>query len=134
MKITLLSAFTAAFCLAGCNSTGLVSNAAEYGLRQDLKAVGEVLSYRELAAEEKEAPGGRSAIVRFESEIKWLTLDEALSQKGAARDAQEYLGKMTYAASRLGREAKAGRSASVKGAILMAKTDTGWIYKGLTGE
>lgn len=134
MNILLMTAAAAFFCLAGCKDQKLVSSAAEYGLRKDLKAVGEVMNFRELSTEEKEAPGGLAAVVRFESEIKWLTLEEALSRGGAARDTQDYLVKLEYASSRLGEKPKAGGSASIKGAILMAKTDTGWIYKGLSAE
>lgn len=131
MKRPISAAVIAVLYLAGCNSYKPLSSAAENGLRRDIKAVGEILNYRELAAEEREEAGGRTAVVRFESDVKWLTLEEALSRGGAARDTQEYLGKMTYVTSRLGESAKAGRSASVKGAVLLKKTDTGWIYKGL---
>lgn len=134
MNKILLTAAAAFFCLAGCQDQKLVSSAAEYGLRKDLKAVGEVLNYREISAEEKESPGGPAALVRFESEIKWLTLEEALSSSGGAHDTQEYLVKLEYASSRFGEKPKAGGSSSIKGAILMAKTDTGWIYKGLAAE
>lgn len=132
MKI--LSAVAVFLCLAGCNSYKPVISAAENGFRQDMKAAVEVINFRELATEKKEAAGGQAALVRFESELKWLTLEEALSRAGAARDTQEYLMKLEYASSRLGEKPKAGGSASVKGAILMAKTDTGWIYKGLAAE
>lgn len=71
--------------------------------------------------------------MHFESDIKWLTLEEALSRAGAATDAQEYLVKLEYASSTLGKP-KAGGQAPVKGSILLAKTDTGWIYKGLSAE
>ena len=134
MKISLSAAAAAFLCLAGCNSYEPVTSAAENGFRRAMKAVGEVLDFREIDTEKKEAPGGLAAVVRFESEIKWLTLEEALSRGGAARDTQEYLLKMEYASSRLGKSPRAGGSASIKGAILMAKTDTGWIYKGLSAE
>lgn len=134
MNILLMTAAAAFFCLAGCKDQKLVSSAAEYGLRKDLKAVGEVLNFRELSTEEKEAPGGLAAVVRFEGELKWLTLEEALSSNGAARDTREYLGKVEYVSARLGTAPKAGGKVPVKGAILMAKTDTGWIYKGLAAE
>jgi len=134
MKISLSAAAAAFLCLAGCNSYKPVTSAAENGFRRDIKAVGEVLDFREIDTEKKEAAGGPEAVVRFESEIKWLTLEEALSSGGAARDTQEYLLKMEYASSRLGKKPKAGSSALIKGAILMAKTDTGWIYEGLSAD
>lgn len=134
MNILLMTAAAAFFCIAGCKDQKLVTNAAEYGLRKDLKAVGEVLNFREISTEEKEAPGGLAAVVRFEGELKWLTLEEALSRGGGARDTQEYLIKLEYASSKLGEKPKAGDKVPVKGAILMAKTDTGWIYKGLAAE
>lgn len=62
MKIFLLAAVTAFFCLAGCNDYKPVSSAAENGLRKDLKAVGEVLNFREISTDRKEAPGGGSAL------------------------------------------------------------------------
>lgn len=134
MKISSFYAAAAFLCLAGCNTYKPVTSAAENGFRKDMKAVGEVLVFREIDTEKKEAAGGQAAVVRFESEIKWLTLEEALSSGGAARDTQEYLSKMEYASSRLGEKPKAGSSASIKGSILMAKTDIGWIYKGLGAE
>lgn len=134
MKISPFYAAAAFIFLAGCSSYEPVTSAAESGLKRDLKAVGEVLEFREIDTEKKEAAGGQAAVVRFEGEIKWLTLEEALSSGGAARDTQEYLLKMEYASSRLGKKPKAGSSVSVKGAILLAKTDTGWIYKGLSAE
>jgi len=132
MKILLSVA--AVLCLAGCNTYKPVSSAAENGLRRDLKAVGEVLSFREIDTEKKDAPDGTSAIVRFESDVKWLTLEEALASGGAAKDPQEYLGKLEYVSTKFGEGPKAGSSGLIKGAILLAKTDTGWIYKGLSAD
>jgi len=134
MKLSFSAAAAVFLCLVGCNSYKPVTSAAENGFRQDMKAVVEVLNFKEIATEKKEAAEGPAAVVRFESEIKWLTLEEALSRGGAARDTQESLVKLEYASSRLGEKPKAGGSASIKGAILMAKTDTGWIYKGLAAE
>ena len=69
-------------------------------------------------------------MVQFEGEVKWLTLEEAMSSKGSAKDAQEYLQKLAYASSRFG-GARAGDTSSVRGVILLAKTDIGWLYQGL---
>jgi hypothetical protein len=132
MKILLSAA--AALCLAGCNTYQPVSSAAEHGLRKDLKAVCEVTNFREINTEKTEAAGGPAAVVHFESDVRWLTLEEALSKGGAAGSAQDYLAKLEYAAAKLGGVPKAGRSAAIKGAILLSKTDTGWIYKGLASE
>ncbi len=134
MKIILLSAAAAFLCFSGCKTSEHAVSAAESGLRKELKAVGIVLSFRELSTEEKEAPGGTAAVVRFESDVKWFTLEEALSSQGAAGDAQEYLVKLEEMSSKLGAGPKTGHSGSIKGAILLAKTDTGWIYKGLSAE
>lgn len=130
MKRSYLAALAAAqLALAGC-ACEQVSSAAEHGLRQDLKSVCEVVAFRQISSEELDAPGGKAAVVRFEGEVKWLTLEEALSSKGAAKDAQDYLQKLAYASSRFG-SAKAGASARVSGAILLARSDVGWLYKGL---
>jgi len=131
-KLMVTAALAAPLFLAGCGSEPM-SSAAENGLRQDLKAVCEVVSFRQTAAEENEAGGEKAALLRFESEVKWLTLEEAVSSKGAAKDAQEYLAKLEYASAKFG-GARAGSSALVKGAILLAKTDIGWRYKGLASE
>lgn len=130
MKKLFFAALAAApLCLQGC-ADGQVSSAAEHGLRQDLRPVCEVVAFRETSAEELDGPGGRSAVVRFESEVRWLTLEEALSSKGAAKNAQDYLQKLAYASSRLG-SARAGASARVSGAALLVRTEVGWLYKGL---
>lgn len=131
-KISLAAALAAPLLFAGCARES-VSSAAENGLKQDLKAVCEVINFREVATEEKETGGGKAAVVHFEGEVKWLTLEEALSSRGAAHDAQEYLAKLGYASAGLG-GARAGSSTPVKGAILLAKTDIGWLYKGLSLE
>jgi hypothetical protein len=128
-RIMLAAAMAAPLAFAGCGGAP-VSSAAEHGLRQDLKAVCELTEFRETATEEMDAAGGRSAVVRFEGEVKWLTLEEALSSRGAAKDAQEYLSKLAYASARFG-GAKAGATSRVRGAVLLAKTDIGWLYKGL---
>lgn len=130
MKNVMMAAALAVLpALAGCEKAP-VASAAEHGLRQDLKPVCEVVAFRETSAEEIEGPGGKSAVVRFESEVRWLTLEEALSSKGAAKDAQDYLQKLAYASSRFG-SAKAGVNARVSGAILLVRTEVGWLYKGL---
>lgn len=133
-KFLLAAAFAAPlFCLTACQGSKPAASAAEHGLREDLKAVCEVINFKEVATEEREAPGGKAALLRFEGEVKWLTLEEAVSSRGAARDAQEYLSKLEYASSRIG-GCKAGSSGPVKGAILLAKTDLGWVYKGLAAN
>lgn len=128
-SIVIAAALAAMVSLAGCGGAP-VSSAAEHGLRQDLKPVCEVVAFRETSAEEIEGPGGKSAVVRFESEVRWLTLEEALSSRGAAKDAQDYLQKLAYASSRFG-SAKAGATARISGAILLVRTEVGWLYKGL---
>ncbi|OGR62100.1 MAG: hypothetical protein A2X31_02920 [Elusimicrobia bacterium GWB2_63_22] len=132
-KLLFAAAFAAPLCFTACKSSELVASAAENGLRKDLKPVCEVINFKEVATEEKTADGGKAALVRFEGEVKWLTLEEAVSSRGAARDAQEYLLKLEYASSKLG-GVSAGSSVRVKGAILLAKTDLGWLYKGLSLE
>jgi len=134
MKILLLTAAAALLCLAGCKTSEPVTSAAENGLREEIKPVGEVLAFREVRTEESEAPGGKSAVVHFEGEVKWYTLEEALSSQGSAHDAQEYLVKLESVSSKLAAAPKAGSSGPVKGAILLAKTDVGWRYTGLAAD
>lgn len=128
-KASLAAALAAQLLLAGCGSEN-ISSAAQNGLRQDIKAVCEVTDFREIATEIKQEDGCKAAVLRFEGEVQWLTLEEALSSRGAARDAQEYLAKLRYASARLG-IVKAGRTTQVKGTILLSKSDLGWLYKGL---
>lgn len=128
-KASLAAALAAASLLAGC-SDETISSAAQSGLRRDIGAVCEVTVFREIATEIKQEDGGKAAVLHFEGEVQWLTLEDALSGKGTARDAQEYLAKLQYASSRLG-SVKAGRVTPVKGTILLAKSDLGWLYKGL---
>lgn len=135
MKISLLPAALAALLpLAACTSTEPVKSAAEYGLRHELETVGEVVTFKELKTEERELPGGRALVLKFESEVKWLTLEEALSKAGGPVGAQAYLDKLEYVSNRLGGGTKTGNSQVMTGALLVAKTDIGWMYKGLVSE
>jgi hypothetical protein len=131
-KAILAAALAAPLLLAGCGNETITS-AAQNGLRQDIKAVCEVTGFREVATEIKQEEGGKAAVLHFEGEVQWLTLEEALSRKGTARDAQEYLAKLQYASSRLG-DVKAGRVTPVKGTIILAKSDLGWLYKELRSQ
>ena len=131
-KVILAAALAAPLLFAGCGNEA-ISSAAQSGLRQDIQAVCEVKGFREIAVEVKQAENGKAAVVHFEGEVEWLTLEEALSGKGEARDAQEYLAKLQYASARLG-GVKAGRVTPVKGTILLAKSDLGWLYKGLSPQ
>lgn len=132
MKTLLFQAAAAAMlCLAACSPAGHAVSAAEHGLRQDLMAVGEVVNFRETGTEKLQAAEGEAVLLRFESEVKWLTLDEAIARSGGPGDTQEYFGKAQYVSEKLGAGPKAGRVEVIKGAALMARTDTGWIYKGL---
>jgi hypothetical protein len=135
MKKTLLAAAAAAaVCLGGCNMTAPVKSAAENGLKKDLESVGELLAFKEIKAVEQDLPEGRGLLLHFESEVKWLTLEEAARKAGGPRDTQAYLTKLEYLSSRLGRGPRAGRQELVKGALMLAKTDIGWVYKGLASE
>ncbi len=135
MKTLMLpAAFAAVLALYGCTSTEPVKSAAENGLRRELEAVGEVVSFREVRSEEKELPGGKALVLTFESEVKWLTLEEALSKTGSPEGAQAYLDKLEYVSTRLGGGTKPGDRQIMTGALLLAKSDTGWQYKGLVTE
>ncbi|OGR42280.1 MAG: hypothetical protein A2X35_00825 [Elusimicrobia bacterium GWA2_61_42] len=125
------AAFAALLCLGGCQFTGPASSAAENGLKKDLECVGELLAFKEVRTTEQDLPEGRGVLLYFESEVKWLTLEEAAALKGGPRDTQAYLAKLEYISSRLGSGPKAGRRELIKGALLLLKTDVGWIYKGL---
>ena len=135
MKTILLpAAFAAVLALGACSSTEPVKSAAENGLRQELEAVGEVLSFRAVKSEERELPGGKALVLTFESEVKWLTLEEALAKTGGPAGAQAYLDKLDYVSTRLNGAAKAGNQQVMTGALLLAKSDIGWQYKGLVSE
>lgn len=129
-KASLAAALAVPLLLAGCGGSETISSAAQNGLRQDIKAVCEVTDFREVATEIKQEEGRKAAVLHFEGEVQWLTLEEALSSRGGARDAQEYLAKLQYVSARLG-GVKAGRTTPVKGTIFLAKSDLGWLYKGL---
>ncbi|HCC48750.1 MAG TPA: hypothetical protein DEQ38_11635 [Elusimicrobia bacterium] len=134
MKKLFLTAAAAVVCAACAKAPWPVASAAENGLRQDLKAVGEVVNFRELKTEELAARDGKAVVLHFESEVKWLTLEESLARPGGPGDTQEYIGKAQYVRQKLGSAPKAGRSETIKGAVLLAKTDLGWIYNGLAGN
>ena len=133
-KLSLAAAFAAVLALAGCTSTEPVKSAAENGLRRELAAVGEVVSFKEVKSEEKELPGGRALVLTFESEVKWLTLEEALAKTGGPAGAQAYLDKLEYVSTRLDGGTKPGDRQVMTGALLLAKSDIGWQYKGLVTE
>lgn len=131
MKILRLQAALAAMCcLAACGRADHAVSAAEHGLRQDLKAVGEVVNFREVKTEEL-ARDDKAVLLHFESEIKWLTLEEAIARAGGPGDTQEYIGKAQYLLNKTGAGPKAGRSEVIRGTALMTRTDIGWVYKGL---
>ncbi len=135
MKTILLpAALAAVLALGACSSTEPVKSAAENGLRRELEAVGEVVSFKEIRSEERELPGGKALVLTFESEVKWLTLEEALAKAGSSAGAQAYLDKLDYVSNRLSGAAKAGNRQLMTGALLLAKSDIGWQYKGLVSE
>lgn len=121
----------AVLCLCACKCPESASIAAENGLRKDLASVAEVLAFRQLEAAEHSLPEGKGLLLNFESEVKWLTLEEALRLEGGPRETQTYLSKLEYISSKLGTKPKAGRTETVKGGLLLLKTDIGWLYKGL---
>ncbi len=130
MKTALIAAALAAFaCLGACDTKAPAASAAENGLRKDLEPVAEVLRFTETGSYDRQLPGGRGLVVKFESEVKWLTLEESARARGG--DMQAYVGKAAYLASRLGSGPKAGRRELIKGAMLLTKTDVGWVYDGL---
>lgn len=135
MKIlSLPAAFAAVLALAACTSTEPVRSAAENGLRRELEAVGEVVSFKAVKSEERDLPGGKALVMTFESEVKWLTLEEALTRTSGSAGAQAYLDKLDYVSARLGGATKAGDRQVMTGALLLAKSDLGWQYKGLVAE
>jgi hypothetical protein len=135
MKIILLpAAFAALLSFAACTSTEPVKSAAENGLRRELETVGNVVSFREVKTEERALPDGKALVLKFESEVKWLTLEEALAKTSGANGAQAYLDKLEYVSAHLGGGAKTGNSQVMTGTLLLAKTDLGWQYKGLVEE
>ena len=135
MKTLLLpAAFTAVLALGGCTSTEPIKSAAENGFRRELEAVGEVVSFKEVKSEERELPGGKALVLRFESEVKWLTLEEAMTKAGSQAGAQAYLDKLEYVSTHLTGGAKPGDQQVMTGALLLAKSDVGWQYKGLVAE
>lgn len=135
MKTLMLpAAFAAVLSLAACTSTEPVKSAAENGLRRELETVGEVVSFKEVRSEEKELPDGRALVLTFESEVKWLTLEEALAKTGGPEGAQAYLDKLEYVSTHLGGGTKPGDRQVMTGALLLAKSDIGWQYRGLVAE
>lgn len=124
----------ALLCLCACKCPEPASIAAENGLKKDLGAVAEVLAFRQLEAAERALPEGKGLLLSFESEVKWLTLEEASRLDGGPHDTQAYLAKLEYVSSRLGTGPKAGRAEKISGALLLVKSDVGWIYKGLTRQ
>lgn len=135
MKISLLPAAIAALlAFAACKSTEPVRSAAESGLRRELEAVGEVVSFKEVKSEERDLPGGKALVMTFESEVKWLTLEQALTRAGGPDSAQAYLDKLEYVSTHLGNGARTGDSQVITGTLLVAKSDIGWQYKGLVSE
>ena len=133
-KMLLPAAFAAVLAVAACKSTEPVKSAAENGLRHELETVGEVVSFKEVKSEERNLPGGKALVLTFESEVKWLTLEEAMAKASGTTDAQAYLDKLDYVSTHLGGGTKAGDKQVMTGALLMAKTDIGWMYKGLVAE
>ncbi len=124
----------AVLCLCACKCPESASVAAENGLKKDLSAVAEVLAFRQLEAAEHSLPEGKGLRLNFESEVKWLTLEEAVRQDGGPQETQAYLAKLEYITSKLGTGPKAGQAERIKGALLLVKSDVGWIYKGLTRQ
>lgn len=125
------AAAAAVLCLCACKCPESASIAAETGLKKDLAAVAEVRAFRQLEAAERALPEGKGLLLNFESEVKWLTLEEAARLDGGPQETQVYLSKLEYISSKLGTKPKAGRTETVKGALLLLKTDVGWLYKGL---
>ncbi len=132
MRIALIAAAAAAFaCLGACDSKAPAASAAENGLRKDLAPVAEVLQFRETGSYDRQLPDGKGMVLNFESEVKWLTLEESVVRQGGRADTQAYLSKAEYIASSLGSGPKAGKRELIKGALLLTKTDIGWLYQGL---
>lgn len=124
----------AVLCLCACKCPESASIAAENGLRKDLASVAEVLAFRQLEAAEHSLPEGKGLLLNFESEVKWLTLEEAVRLDGGPQETQAYLAKLDYITAKLGTGPKAGRAERIKGALLLVKSDVGWIYKGLARQ
>jgi len=132
--LTQAACAASALCLCACNCPESASVAAESGFRKDLAAVAQVLEFRQLEAAERALPEGKGLLLNFESEVKWLTLEEAVRLDGGPQETQVYLAKLEYVSARLGTGPKAGRAEKIKGTLLLVKSDVGWIYKGLTRE
>jgi len=129
--VTQAALAAALLCLCACKCPESASVAAENGLKKDLTAVAEVVAFRQLEAAERDLPEGDALLLSFESEVKWLTLEEAVRLEGGPQETQAYLSKLEYISSKLGTKPKAGRTETVRGALLLLKTDVGWLYKGL---
>jgi len=127
-----LLALLSAFCLWGCGSSDALLSAAEMGFKRDIAAAGQVVDFKKLKTMGKQRDG-KAVLFYFESKVRWLTLEEAVSDREHPRDPQTYVNCISYARENLlSGSPKLGTQQVIQGAAMLVKTDVGWEYKGLT--
>ena len=132
MKRSLLAVCLPLLFLQACSKLDSRSRAAEEGFRKDLKAVAEIISFKSVEVVSRTGAEGKLCLVNFESEVKWLTLDETMRGIPAGSDSRFYFEKVDYLGSNLASgPPKIGHQELIKGTIVLAETDFGMLYKGL---